>query len=98
MAYIFDVKVVPGSGKNGWKLGKAGELRCYLKSQPEKGLANKELIKLLSKDLGLPQEAVEIVAGATNRIKRIKIQKNIASFQELLALLGVEQQTTIYGT
>lgn len=96
MPYIFDVKVVPSSGKNLWKLGKSGELRCYLKSPPEKGLANKELIKLLSKDLGIPQDSVEIIAGTTNRTKRVKIQKEIASLNELLELLNVHQQSTIF--
>jgi len=45
MSLVFDLKVVPRSGRNKWVLDKSGKLKCYLKSPPEKGLANKELIK-----------------------------------------------------
>ena len=95
MPLVFDLKVIPSSGKQGCMLGKAGKLKCYLKSPPEGGKANKELIKFLAKSLGLRQDEVAIVGGATSRNKRIKIELDI-NFEQLLARLGIERQTSLF--
>ena len=95
MALVFDIKVVPRSGRNAWKLDKSGTLKCYLKSAPEKGLANKELIKIVARVLSVTQQDVEIVAGATRRNKRLKVNLDI-SFDQLLAILGVERQQSLF--
>ena len=79
----------------GWKLDKSGTLRCYLKSAPEKGLANKELIKEVARILSITQQDVEIVSGATRRNKRLKV--NLAlSLDQLLAILGIERQQSLF--
>jgi uncharacterized protein (TIGR00251 family) len=91
MSLVFDVKVVPRSGQNKWILDKQGQLKCYLKSAPEKGKANQELIKLLAKALKITQADITIIAGATSRIKKIKITLPI-SFDILLTALGIEVQ------
>lgn len=95
MAYVFDVKVVPSSGRNKWILDSAGRLKCYLKSPPEKGLANRELVKLLAKALAIPKEQVSILAGATSRNKRIRVGVDI-TFDQLLGALGVERQQKLF--
>jgi len=95
MPLIFDVKVVPSSGRNQWKLEKSGTLKCFLKSPPERGLANKELIKILSKALSVPQSDVIIISGGTSRNKRIKISVEM-TFDELLTLLQVERQQSLF--
>ena len=96
MALTVEIKVVPSSGRNTWMLDKAGTLKCYLKSPPERGLANKELIKLIAKALGIPKSDVEIVAGATSRKKRIKIETNI-TLEQFLAALGIERQQSLFS-
>ncbi len=63
MALIIEVKVVPSSGKQQWVLDKAGKLKCYIKSPPERGLANQEIITLLAKALKLPQENLVLSRG-----------------------------------
>ena len=73
MALIFEVKVIPSSGSFGFFQDKNGDLKCYLKSAPEKGQANKELIKNLARLLKIPQNDVELLAGETIRKKKIKI-------------------------
>lgn len=89
MALVISIKVIPSSGRQEWALDKAGELKCYLKSQPEKGLANKELIKFLAHGLRLTQVEIVILAGDKGRKKKIKIDADI-SYAQLLALLGLE--------
>lgn len=73
MALIVEIKVTPLSGRSSFQLDKQGMLRSFLKNAPEKGAANKELIKLLSKELKVPQNDIEIIAGLTVRKKKIKI-------------------------
>lgn len=94
MAYVFEVRVVPSSGKQLLTLDKTGRLKCYLLSQAEKGLANKELIKLLAKALGLTQVEVTIIAGATGRTKYIRIPIML-THDELLDKLGIAKQLNI---
>ncbi len=94
MALTLDIKVVPSSGRQQYKL-KNGQLVCYLKSPPEKGLANKELIKMLAKALKIPQDALSIVAGKTSRKKRIWIAHDI-TLDQFLAQLGIEEQLRLF--
>lgn len=88
---IIEVKVVPSSGKQLCKLDKSGMLKCYLKSAPERGLANAELIKLFAHALALPQHAIEIIAGHASRNKKIKIDAHF-THDQLLSTLGIEKQ------
>lgn len=69
-----EIKVVPASGKQGFVIDKNGFLKCFLKSAPEKGAANKELIKQLSAALKITQLQVAIVSGLTSKKKRLKIE------------------------
>jgi len=41
--------------------------------QPVEGKANRALVELLSKNLGTAKSNIEIVRGATTKMKRIKI-------------------------
>jgi uncharacterized protein len=95
MPLIFRIKVVPSTGRSLCKIDKDGQLKCFLKSPPEKGKANKELIKLLAKALKLPQDQVVIIAGAKERKKRIEIDKDI-TFDELLDALGLARQQNLF--
>lgn len=75
------VKVIPQSSPQGiaeiLKESIDGEevltYKIRLKSAPEKGKANAELIKFLSKEFNAPKENIEIISGKTERIKLIKI-------------------------
>lgn len=96
MSLIIDVKVVPQSGKQLFKLDKTGRLTCYLKSAPERGLANKELIKFIAKVLSIPLASIEIVAGKTSRNKRVRLKVDI-KFEHLLQQLGIEQQLELFN-
>lgn len=67
------IKVIPSSSKDciaGW-LGDT--LKVKVKAPAEKGKANKAVIKVLQKSLGLPVGAIDITRGATSAIKTIDI-------------------------
>ena len=93
---VFEIKVVPSSGRQAWELEASGRLKIFLKSAPEHNKANLELIKLLSKQLKITQNQIEIVSGGISKYKRIRIDREL-SWLELLKILGLEQQQTFFG-
>lgn len=94
MALVVEIKVVPSSGRQQWIVDKGGALKCYLKSPPERGLANAELITILAKALGIPKNDLTILLGATGRKKTVKINKAL-TFNELVQRLGIEVQQSL---
>ena len=91
MPLIIDIRVTPSTGRSELYIDKAGRLRAYLKSAPEAGKANRELVKLLSKSLKCPLSAISLVAGATSRSKKIKLDLSL-SYEEILSKLGLAIQ------
>jgi uncharacterized protein len=66
------IKLLPRSSKS-QIMGKEGEVyRVKVNSPPVDGEANKELISLISKKLGIPKSSIEIIAGKTSRNKIIR--------------------------
>lgn len=60
-------------------------LKISVTAVPEKGKANKALIRYLSKEWKLPKSAFEIVGGATDRDKSIHIDVAFDEIMECLA-------------
>ncbi|NTU69852.1 DUF167 domain-containing protein, partial [bacterium] len=50
--------------------------KILIKSVPEKGKANKELISILSKHFKVPKSTVSLLSGHTSRNKIINIEKH----------------------
>jgi uncharacterized protein len=97
MPLIIEIKVVPSSGRQKCILDKANRVKCYVKNPPEKGLANKELIKFLAESLNLAQSAFMIIAGEAARTKKIKIDAAITleQFLQKLQLQKHDQQMSL---
>lgn len=53
-------------------------LKARVRAVPEKGKANKALIKLLAKQWRLPASSFELLSGETSRIKIIRISGDTA--------------------
>ncbi len=88
------VKVVPSAGRIAAILDKNNQLKCYLKSPPEDGKANAELIKYFAHALKIPQKSITIVTGATNRTKLIRVATD-HTYEQLLDALDIAKQLTI---
>lgn len=88
MFQFLEIKVVPSSGRSGFKMDKNGTLKCFLKSAPKKGEANVELFKILSKALSLPSANLNLLSGQTSRKKRVKINTNLSDAEILELLLS----------
>lgn len=68
------VKVFPKSGRSVVEGFRNGVLVVRLKSAPDKGKANMELILVLSGHFGVSKRAIEIVSGSNSRIKVVSIK------------------------
>lgn len=69
---IIRVKVKPNSSKQSVESFGNGRYLVYLKSVPENGKANIELLNLLSKELGVPPKSLKIKFGQTSDEKIIE--------------------------
>ncbi len=73
------IKLTPGARQNaimGWEEDLFGErtLKVQVTEIPEKGNANKALIKLLSKQWKIPKSSITIKRGETSRTKILEIE------------------------
>lgn len=91
---ILEIKVIPSSGFSKIMLDKAQTIKCYVKSPPENGKANKEVIELFAKALNVPKSVIDIISGLTSRNKRIKIDRPLTR-QAIFHTLGFEIQSTL---
>ncbi len=77
----FDIKVIPNSSISKIIEVIDGVIKIKLNSPPIEGKANKEVVKLLSKDLKVPKSFINIVSGDKNKNKSVEI---LGNFDELL--------------
>lgn len=70
---ILPVRARAGARRNEIRRDKDGVLRVSVTQAPEKGKANKAIIALLAKELGLRRSQIELVAGETSPQKRFLV-------------------------
>lgn len=70
---MIDVKVKPCSRVGALLVMSDGSWLASVKSSPENGKANQELIALIAKEFGVHKKDVVIKSGAVSRYKRICI-------------------------
>ena len=63
-------------------------LKVRVRAAPTEGEANSALCRLLAKALGVPPSRVEVVGGATSRVKRVKIVGDAAALGATLEKLA----------
>jgi uncharacterized protein (TIGR00251 family) len=85
------VRLTPKAGRagfNGIARDAAGEayVKAGVTAPAEDGKANKALLKLLARALGLPASAMRIASGATARQKSIEIAGDPAQLKKRLEL------------
>jgi len=81
----FSVRVTPKSSQQ--KVVREGDLiRVYVRAAPADGEANKAVLEVLSKALGVPKTSLEVIRGHTSREKTIRAAT--LSMTEVIAKLG----------
>ncbi|MBO9126001.1 MULTISPECIES: DUF167 domain-containing protein [unclassified Rhizobium] len=91
---VLAVRLTPNGGRDeisGIELDADG--KAYLKARvsvvPEKGKANKALIALAAKSLGVPKSAIDLISGDTSRKKILRIDAEPEDIiKKLEALFG----------
>jgi len=73
----YTIKIIPKSSENKIIEHYDDFLKIKLCSIPERGKANEELIKFLSKYFKIPKSNIEIVKGHTSRNKIVEIKKRV---------------------
>ncbi len=76
---LVDIRLQPGASCDavgGLHLADDGRtsLKARVRAQPEKGQANKALIKLLSKALSVPKSELDVVSGQISRNKTVLVR------------------------
>lgn len=87
---ILPVKVAAGSRSQGVRGLQNGMLKLAVTVAPEKGKANKAVIKLVARRLKVPDSAVQIIAGHTSSQKQILVSGLDA--EKVRQLLQIEPQ------
>ena len=70
---VFAARIVPGSSRTAVCGLFDGMLKIKVSAAPEKGKANRCLLEFLAKQLGVKKNAVHLVSGQTNRVKRLQV-------------------------
>jgi uncharacterized protein (TIGR00251 family) len=75
----FTVRLTPKGGRDavaGWDRAPDGKvfLRARVSAPPEDGKANDALVRLIAKKLRIGSSRVQIISGATSRIKTIEVR------------------------
>ncbi len=71
---ILPVRAQPGARRNEVRGVQDGMLKVCVTQSPEKGKANKALVELLSKSLGVRKSQIELLSGETSSQKRFLIR------------------------
>jgi uncharacterized protein (TIGR00251 family) len=70
---ILPVRAHAGARHNAIEGEREGMLRVSVAAAPEKGKANKAIVDLLSKTLGVTKSSIDLVAGETSAKKRFLV-------------------------
>lgn len=92
---IVAVRLTPKGGRDavdGIELLADGQpvLKMRVRAAPSDGEANAALVKLVAKTLGMAPRHVEIVAGTTARLKRVRIEGDAAALAAALERIAGE--------
>ncbi len=71
---ILRVKAQPGGRKNGISSLHHHQLRVAVTQVAERGKANRAIVKLLAKQLGLRGSEISLISGETAAVKRLLIR------------------------
>ncbi|MCW1956941.1 MAG: DUF167 domain-containing protein [Mycobacterium sp.] len=74
MADVITVQVKPGSKKGPLvEVADDGSLTVYVRERAVEGKATEAVTKVLAAHLGVAKSRVELISGATSRVKRFRV-------------------------
>ena len=81
------VRVTPRSSREAFGGSDAGHFAARLTAPPVEGAANAALIQLVARSFGVPKRAVTLIAGDTARLKRLRVEGDVAALEQTAASL-----------
>jgi len=88
---ILPVRAHPGARRNEVRGPQDGMLKVDVTQVAEKGKANKAVIEVLSKQLGLKKSQLELLAGETSQHKRILVRGvTLEQLRQRIGSLGAQ--------
>lgn len=84
MATLLMLRVSPSASRDAIGNWYGQALKCSVTAAPERGQANNAVIKLLSRQWGLPKSALKIVRGDTRQDKLLRVEMPVAELQKML--------------
>lgn len=67
------VRVKPRSSQPGVEIGASGEVVVRVHAAAVEGVANREMMEVLARALGVPKSAIRILHGEKSRTKRVAV-------------------------
>ena len=92
---ILAVRAQPGAKANALRGEQDGALKVCVTQAPEKGKANKAIVELLAKRLGVRKSQLTLLAGETSHQKRFLIRG--LSVKDLRARLEAEKGSGLFS-
>jgi len=83
------LRVKPGARATALVGAHGGALKIAVAAPPERGKANRAVVKLLAETLGLPASAVRITSGETSQDKVAVVALGLAKVRDLIGALTV---------
>ena len=68
-----EIQVRPNAGRNRI-VTRGGAVKVYVSAAPEKSRANKAVIEVMARHLGVPKGAISIVSGERSRTKLLMVE------------------------
>ena len=88
---LLDIRATPKASRNTVVGLRDGILLVKVTAPPDKGKANAAIISLLSKTIGIPKSALELVSGETDRHKVFRLVSHVETVQSWLRGLDHQQ-------
>jgi uncharacterized protein YggU (UPF0235/DUF167 family) len=94
LATLIAIRLTPRGGRDALEPARQladsrSVLSARVRAVPENGEANRALIELVSKTLGCPVRAVQLVSGATSRLKTVRVEWAYQDVKNRLLRLGL---------
>jgi len=80
----FQVRVVPRASRSEIVGEHDGALRVRIAAPPVEGAANEELVRVLSRALGLSRSAIEISAGHSSKLKTVRLLGSASDLETIM--------------
>jgi uncharacterized protein (TIGR00251 family) len=71
---LLHVRVVPGAKKSQLAGEESGRLKVRIQAPPVEGKANRELLRLLARELGLKKNRIALISGEHSRDKELLLK------------------------